>query len=383
MGKRQEPIRKVTANGRIRYRVVIDAGKSDNGKRRQVCSTWETHAEARAEVARVRTQIQTGTLVSRQKLPVSDYLESWLAGRHNVKPKTVEGYRNALAPLTTRFGSKPIQELTKNDLDRLVVQMLTEGGRGGKGRSPRTVALMLTILQSALQDAVEQKFVTQNVAAQIDKPRAQTSEPLNAGMAWDPAEARQFLKHVENDRLSAAWRLSLYGLRRGEILGLKWEHVNLGRGLIEISETRLVAKGQVITSGTKNRNSRIVPIGGEVVADLRELKTLQVREKMQAGVAYMNTGLVVVDELGLPMYPDTYSKLFLRHTEAANLPRIRLHDLRHTAASLMAANGVPIITAAALLGHDPLVYAKVYAHHYSDELRTASNLLSSIYNQAM
>ena len=82
------------------------------------------------------------------------------------------------------------------------------------------------------------------------------------------------------------------------------------------------------------------------------------------------------------MRPETYSRLFSRHAVAAELPKIRLHDLRHTAASLLASQGVPIITAAALLGHDPQVFAEIYAHHYPDDLKRASNTLTDVYARA-
>lgn len=378
---RNEPIKRVTLkNGKVRYRVRMDAGLDESGNRRQVCSTHDTLRQARNEVARLRTEVLAGTYVAPRDETVEEYVERWLAGRHNLKPKTVIGYRDSLSPLTKANGSLKVQDLTKAHLDALVTEMLTTGGRKGKGRSARTVSLMLTVLQHALDDAVSANVVSRNVATLVDKPKAEMSE--GGGQAWTPAQARTFLRHVSSDRLSAAWRLSLYGLRRGEVLGLSWDDVDLDACTAHVVASRVVAGREVVISGTKNRKGRVVPLGPEVVADLKALKTVQARERLASGEAYTFTGLIVVDELGVPLRPERYSDLFHMHADAAELPRIRLHDLRHTAASLLAANGVPIVTAAALLGHDPMVYAKTYAHHYADDLRKASDVLSGLYSEA-
>lgn len=381
--RQNEPISKVTSKGgKVRYRLRVDAGRDASGRRRQVCSTHDTLKDARNELAKIRTEIVAGSYVTRRDETVAHYLERWLAGRHNVKAKTVIGYRDALSPVVETCGHLRLQSLAKEHLDEIVGRMLMSGGRKGDGRSPRTVALMLTVLQHALEDAKDANLVNRNVAALVDKPKPDTSDGVYQGQAWTPVQARAFLRQVRTDRYAAAWRLSLYGLRRGEVLGLTWSNVDLENAEAHIVSTRVVAGREVIMSSTKNRKGRIVPLGAEVVADLRVLRALQASERLAAGEAYTVTGLVVVNEIGVALRPERYSDLFHLHAEAAGLPRIRLHDLRHTAASLLASNAVPIVTAAALLGHDPMVYAKVYAHHYADDLRKASDVLSGLYSEA-
>lgn len=208
--KRGEPIRKrVTKDGRARYVVRVDSGANSNGQRTQTSSTWNTLNEARDEVARIRTEMKTGTYVAKHEITVSEYLEEWLGGLHRQKPKTVLGYRDSLRVVMDALGNKPLQALTKRDVDGLVTTMLTTGGRKGEGRSPRTVSLMLTIFNAALAAAKQEQRVAVNVVSLVAKPQDETDEFV--GDAWNADQARIFLHHVADDRYSPAWRLSLYG----------------------------------------------------------------------------------------------------------------------------------------------------------------------------
>ena len=377
-----EPIRKrKTKDGRTRYVMRVDTGIDAKGKRNQASSTWNTIKEARDEVARIRTEINAGTYVSKNQRTVGEYLDEWLNGLHSQKPKTVSGYRDALSTVMDAYGSKPLQALAKRDLDVLVTTMLTSGGRKGQGRAPRTISLMLTILSSALEAAKQEQRLSINVAALIAKPKNESSAQV--GQAWTAEQARVFLNHIADDRYAAAWRLSLYGLRRGEVVGLNWDCIDLEACTVKVASTRVVSGGAVITSSTKNRKVRILKVGPEVIADLRHLKALQAVERLRAGSAYAVTGLVLVNEGGIPMRPERYGDLFQEHAKAAGLPRIRLHDLRHTTASLLHSLGLPPVVCANYLGHTTEVYLRTYAHLYKEDEDEAANSLSTLYSQAL
>ena len=165
-------------------------------------------------------------------------------------------------------------------------------------------------------------------------------------------------------------------------MGLKWDAVDLDKGIVTVREARVVAGREVITTSTKNKTERPVPVGPEVIADLMALKMAQDIEAKDFGPNYNPEGLVVVNEVGEPIRPETYSGWFEKHTEAAGLPKIRLHDLRHTAASLLASQGVPIIIASELLGHDPQIFTKVYADLYPEDLKQAASTLTNLYTGA-
>jgi integrase len=373
----KEPIRKITlADGSTRYRVVVDVGRGPDGSRDQRTSTHKTLREAREWLAKVRTSAKEGSYVRPSKLTLTEHLDTWLAGKRDLRPSTRRGYVDALKPFRAALGTKPLQQIGKADLDRVVTTMLTTGGPNGHGRKPRTVILSLVVLQQALDDAVRQGLLVRNVAALVERPRQEHHEMR----AWTLAQAQAFLRHVAKDRLYAAWLLTLHGLRRGEVLGLRWSDVDLDSDppTLAVRSTRVLVDAVTVEVGEPKtaRGRRLLPLPPGMVAALRALKAQVARERLAAGPAYEDSGLVVVDELGQPLRPERYSDAFQRLVREAKLPVIRLHDARHTAASLMLALGYPVHIVAAWLGHDPVMTHRVYAHVHRDEMQALAEAFS-------
>ena len=339
--KRGEPIKKVTLkNGRTRYRVVVDGGGgvAEQGKRRQLTRTFNTKKEAATWLAKTRIEVGEGSFVGKTALSVKEYLDVWLAGRELLHENTREGYRSDLKPVYEKFGDLPLQALTAPMLIALKLEMRTTGGRKGLGRSPRTIALLLTLLSMALEAAKDANLVRVNVAASrlVERPKGSDFK----GDAWSEAQVAAFLDHVRGDRYEAAWRVSLCGLRRSEVLGLTWGAIDLDAGTLSVRQSRTPRKGTGI--GTK----------GTVVDKPK---------RQRLGQTLAPDHFVVVDEVGQPIHPDTYSGWFQRVTAKAGLPVIRLHDARRTAATLLATQyGVSGDAAASYLGHDPLTYHRTY-----------------------
>jgi integrase len=182
--------------------------------------------------------------------------------------------------------------------------------------------------------------------------------------SWTASEARQFLAATADDRLHFAWALLLTrGLRRGELCGLRWGEVDLDGGKLSVVRTRLIVDGAVLDGLPKTAaGRRSVPIDPYLVAVLRRHWARQAAERLAAGAAYNDEGWLVADELGKPLYPDTVSERFARLTRKHGLRPIRLHDTRHTAATLLLGSRVPVKVVADLLGHDPKVTLATYAH---------------------
>ncbi|UGQ43394.1 tyrosine-type recombinase/integrase [Rhodococcus aetherivorans] len=237
------------------------------------------------------------------------------------------------------------------------------------GVSARTVCTMLTVLSSALTAAVKRGLVARNVAALVDRPSVEHREMS----AWEPEQAQAFRRHVSGDRLYACWLLTLYGLRRSEVLGLTWDRVDFDAGTVTVSQGRVIVRGEGTAVGDPKsaRSRRTLPMPPEVVAALRALHRVQAAERLALGPGYPDTDLVAVSVDGTPLRPETYSKMFRRRCEAAGVPVIRLHDARHTAASTMLAAGVPVLVVAKWLGHDPAMTLRVYGHAHDDALKSA------------
>ncbi|MEP9391192.1 site-specific integrase [Gordonia sp. VNK1] len=435
MTRRAQPINKHTAaNGTVSYWFQIDVGTRPDGSRNRQRFTYRTMAEARREYRRISTEVAAGTYVARQTITLDEFLTGWLDGRRDIRPVTLAGYRHALKPVIERLGGVQLQHLTKTHIDDLVewrmnsgrapTKRLSDGSRaivafvgtqpdgvsyadvalefgesgakaldrllaGGhverpsRGRyllpaasettqtgvSARTVVTMLVQLSAALDDAMAQGFVVRNVARLVDRPKIVDREMKT----WTDEQAEQFRSHVEQDRLYPLWLLSLYGLRRSEVLGLRWDAVDFYAGTVAVVAGRVVVAGQgTVTGDPKSRRSRrVLPMPPEVITALRAFKAKQAAERLIIGPGWPDTGLVGVNADGSPIRPETYSAEFSRQAKEAGVPAIRLHDARHTAASLMLDRGNPPLVVAKWLGHDPALTMRVYGHVYDDALQSA------------
>lgn len=348
----------------IRWEARVDTGAAGSSKRKQQRRRFTTRGEARAWLAAARAAVHAGTYVKPSQLTLDAHLDAWLAGKRDLKPSTRASYRDALRTVREAIGHVSVQSVTKADLDALVEARLAAG------RSPRTVALMLVVVQQALDDAMRQGLVARNVATLVERPRQEHREMS----AWTLPQARRFLSVAAEDRLVVAWTLTLRGLRRGEVLGLRWDDVDTDAGTLSIRQSRVIAGGQVVTGSPKSgRGRRTLPLDPHLLALMKALRTRQRGERLAAGRAYTDSGLVVVDELGAPMRPELYSDRFARLARVADVPVIRLHDARHTAATLMLELGTPVHVVAAWLGHDPAVTHRTYAHAHDAALRVAGD----------
>jgi integrase len=197
---------------------------------------------------------------------------------------------------------------------------------------------------------------------------------------WSAAEVHSFLAVADTDRLAACWRLSLYGLRRSEVCGLRWRDVDLQAATLTVREARVLASYEVIIEPPKSRRGlRTLPLDDALVGALKALKARQAAERLAAGPGYERTGYVAADELGRPVHPEWFSDEFHRVSDRAKVRRVRLHEGRHTTNSLMAATGVPDHIRAAWCGHTVAVNVGTYTHARPEDLAAARDALAAIY----
>lgn len=251
------------------------------------------------------------------------------------------------------------------------------GGRAGTGLSARSVRLTLGRLTAALESAVEEGKLARNPARYVKPPQHVPRQQDT----WSAAEVRRFLETSDCDRLAACWRLSLYGLRRGEVLGLRWQDVRVKTGTIDVVRARVLAGYEVCVEPPKSRHGhRTLPLDDALAAALRTLKARQAADRLAAGEAYEGSGYVAADELGRPVHPEWYTDEFHRVSDRAGVRRIRLHESRHTALTLMEHAGVPVSVISAWAGHHSVEFTmRQYVHASPDDLGAGRDALSAIY----
>ena len=305
---------------------------------------------------------------------VAAYLAEWLeAHASTVKPKTLAGYRHDIDHyIVPRIGHMRLQALRPAVISKLYRELAEHGGRDGGPLSAWTVSHIHRTLRKALEDAVHvEQLLAVNPAEQSKRPRQRGAEPTRV---WTAEQMDAFLSTARSHRLFAFYHLAAYtGARRGELLYLRWQAVNLDAAEITFGGSTAVVHGQRIEGTTKGGRSRVISIDSDTVAVLRDHRRSQAEERLAAGSNWTDTsGLVFTTRWGEPLYPDTVTalmtKLIRQHNKslpatAQPIPHARLHDLRHLHATTLLLAGVPVHVVAARLGHaDPAVTLRVYSH---------------------
>lgn len=256
------------------------------------------------------------------------------------------------------------------------------------GLSPQTVRSTLTTFGAVVQSYVDQGVLPRNVVALVERPKdadpddaaAQRVEDTTAveatAKSWTLAEVGQFREAVSDHRLYACWLLSCYGMRRSEVLGLRWSAVDLDTGTLSVRRGRVAVGSEAVEGAPKSKRSRRdLPLPTDVVTALRTLRQRQRAEALALGVGWSEDRLVAVREDGEPLRPESYTDEFQRLRSRAGLRRIKLHGLRNTSVSLMLDQGHPPHIVAAWHGHDPAVALSIYSDVKADELRAVGAAL--------
>jgi integrase len=346
--------------------VVVDVGISSDGRRRQ---KWHGGFRTRkdAEIARAKLvdDLHTGSYVVPGRLTFAEWVrESWLPmteGR--VKPSTFHSYRqNMEIHVLPVLGSKPLQHLTVMMLNALYARLQSEGSGHGV-LSAKTVRYIHTIIHKALEDAVDAGLAGKNVADRAKPPRPSRRSTREVG-SWEPQELAKFLASIHGTRLEAVWRLAaMTGMRRGEVLGLRWADVDLVAARLSVRHAVVAVAYDVIESTPKSHNARVIDLDPETVELLQAHRQRQTQEQEEWGADYEDHNLIAAKENGSPIHPHSFSQSFGRLVARAGIRTIRLHDLRHTHATLALKAGVPVKVVSERLGHEsPAFTLKQYAH---------------------
>lgn len=288
--------------------------------------------------------------------------DEWIPSmRGRLKPSTLDSYRRNLElHVLPSLGHRPIEELSARHLNGLYGQLLESGRRKGRGGlSPTTVRYIHVILHGVLSDAVDLDLILENPAGKAKPPRA-AGGLTHEMRVWNPAELQQFLRTIEAEPLYPAFHLAaLTGMRRGEVLGLQWGDLDLPSQRLVVRHTLVSIAYEVVASTPKTHRPRLVEIDSSTSLVLQK----HLAWASGAESAPCSSALVFTDDHGGRVHPDLFTQRFDRLVARSGLPRIRLHDLRHTHATLGLAAGVGVRVMSERLGHaSPEFTMKQYVH---------------------
>ncbi len=358
----------------------VDAPDSVDGRRRQLRkSGYRTKTDAREALADVQRRMANGEEVG-GSLSVGEYLEDWLKAKETAgrRASTLAQYRiyvdNYLKPT---LGHIRLSELRAKHVDGLLAKMQAEH------RGVPTQHRVLKALSSALGTAERRRLVSYNVCRQVEiAPERTPTRPV-----YDLSQLNRLLAHVADDRLTALWRLyAVAGLRRGEALALTWSMVNFEQSTIRVERSLGTVDGRLTWGPPKSESGRrTVAVDATTLGIVKSHKAQQNAEKLAIGAGYADEDLVFAREDGAALRPEWVSKRFHLLTDAANLPRIHLHDLRHSAASMALTAGVPMKVVSENLGHASLrITADVYSHVTTDLAKdSAERVAAALASNAM
>jgi len=348
-------------------------------KRRRAGSQRDAREKLRALLA----EQEHGVNLAAQQPTVAQWCVTWLESfAINLKPNIKEDYAAVIRRYITNapIGKRKLSQLTPADVQSWVNALSNK-------LAPQTVRNAHARLHKALVVAVRQRYIARNVADDIALPSVRTPpiKPL------DFAQAAALLETLADHRWGALYRLAInLGMRQGELLGLTWEAVDLEAGTIRVFQQLQRVKqpdGQreFVLQSTKTRSGeRVLQIDASLVARLREHRRAQDEEAELRGAACKNRlKLLFTTDTGAPIHVSDLAKHFKSALGRAKLPPIRFHDLRHTAATLMLADGVPLVTVSKILGHSsPAITATIYAHALDTSKASAIASLAQRLEQA-
>lgn len=362
-----------------RWAIVLDIGERDpktGKKKRKWHSFVGTKREAQKECSRLITALSESTYVEPTKQTVAEFLDEWLTFiKPSVSPKTHERYteicRKGLAPL---IGNVILAKLKTDKIDAAFTTALTTPRPDTRKRkdntprpplpplSPRTVHHYRRVLIKALGQAVTWDRLAKNPAAATTPPKVERNKML----AYDVPQTAALIEAMRPTRMFMPMFLAVTcGLRRGEILALRWRHVELGDNLrqISIEESAEQTKEGVRYKETKSGRARTVALSKSVVAELKAHRARQAEEQLRLGIRPDQDSFVITQVDGQPLQPRSLTHEWVRVLGKTALPRIRFHDLRHTHASQMLSAGVHPKIASERLGHSSIgITLDLYSH---------------------
>ena len=351
------------------------------GKRITKNVLGKTQAEVREKLRRTIEETRGLDVARVGEYTTGQWLEVWFNdyAMLKVRPSSHQTYRGYLDHhIKPYIGNIPLTKLSSLDLQRLYKKLLSDGRvdrieskKQPKGLSAKTVRNIHQLISSALKLAVEQKLIARNPAEGCALPKVERKE-----MQTLPVEQlTSFLREAKDSGVFALYYIDLTtGLRRGELLGLKWSDIDLEKGDLRVRRQIGRIDGKIMEMPLKTKNAyRTLPLSADAIDVLMQ-------QRRKTG----NSEWVFPSPTGGPMSPDSVLHMLHRVLKRAGLPEVRFHDLRHTFATLALQNGVDIKTVSGMLGHFSAGFTlDTYAHVTTAAKREAARTMGSILSDAV
>ena len=345
----------IRPRGKNRWELMIYLGRAPDGKK---VYRWHrvngTRGDAQRELTRLLNSVHTGTYVAPTKVTLGAYLERWLAdyAKGHVASTTYQRYEQIVRQhLIPALGHIRLLRVQPHDLLACYAKAQESGRktREGGALSPTSVLQHHRILHCALRHAVMQGLLVVNPADRVSAPRKVRREMR----ALDEHQAARLLEVARDTALNVPVLLAVAtGLRRGEVLGMRWQDVDLEAGRLTVQQTLEETRAGLAFKAPKTAKSRrCIPMPAFAVTALRQHRADQARVKLRLGPAYRDNGLVCARPTGDPIRPDSLSPAFAKLVRRAGLPAVRFHDLRHSHASQLLKQGVHPKVVSERLGH--------------------------------
>jgi integrase len=358
------PVTKIRDGKPVTVYVAMWERPPENGQRRRGTRVADTEAGAWRRMREAqRAEGRTSSRSPRQTESVGSFLDGWL--RDVVakvrRERTLVGYRAIVSAVP--------ESIRSTQLDSVALGHAIQVWLNGLDRHPRTLHHYAACLRSAFGYAVRKGMMERNPASGLDLPAIPRTERI----PLDAAKLEAFLAATRDDPLHSLWVTAAWtGMRQGELLGLRWQDVDLERNRIDVrsSLTRLPGRHgvrYVITEPKTKTSRRMVPLLPDVTESLRAVRKRQLERPGK-----LDQGLVFCTDAGSPLDAAKVSRAFTRAVEDAGMPRVRFHDLRHGAVSLMMERGVDLATISAIIGHSSIATTVDMYGHLTDQHKAAA-----------
>jgi integrase len=374
----------ITRDASGRWQFVVDLTPPGATKRKQVRRRgFPTKKAAQAELDELKGTIRAGSFVAPTRMTLGEYLAAWLDGlpASGRRATTIRGYRWRLGRVIAHaVGETRLQDVAAVDLDRLYSDLLTGGGTSGGALSAGTVRLIAVSLSAAFSDAVRTDILPRNPASKARPPSASSAQ-RHALTVWTPDELKAFLAATCDHTHAVLWRtLAMTGLRRGEGIGLRWSDLDLEHAALSVAQAVTVAGGAPTIGPPKtSRSRRRVDLDPLTVAALRAHRKAQAAQRLLIGAGWKNLDLVFPKVDGAAQHPDGLTHAFKRQVANAGVPRIRLHDLRHTHAVHLLAAGANPRMVSERLGHTSVAFTlDRYGHVLKGQQSSAAAAVAAL-----